>query len=538
MRLTPLAKGFIAAVVCAVIGFATWHYKGDAIKKWAGGDKVSGEDAKGDFDKLNSAPGDPARNVGSTGVGSASVGTGRLNRPLVVGINTWAGHSPGIVFNNGMEPNAGSQYKSKYGMDVKFVLLEDPAAKLAAFRSGEVDIMWNTVDNWAREASVLAEQNQKAKSIIMQDWSRGGDGIVSLASIKSVEDLKGHKIACTQFTPSHFLLLYLLSQSGLTPDERAEVEKNIIFMTDAPAAAAAFKSKNVDAAVTWEPDLSGAVTARGAEAHVLVSTQAATNIIADTLCARQDVIDKAPETVRDFVRGWLDGIEMIKNNPNPSYEVVARALKLDTDTVSGMLSGLKLTPFADNAQFYGLTGAKAHYETLFDTAFVIWRKKGLVTKSVDARSWADTRFLQAVASYYPGQKVEEAPVVAKAPSDKDVPILHQQIQIQFTPGSDEIMPGSYLLLDKLGETMTSFGSTVLRIEGNTDTTGTQAVNLPLSEKRALSVKNYIVKNFPNIPPTRFQTIGRGSSNPIAENTTEAGRQQNRRTDIKVILATQ
>src|SRR6185295_4478053 len=118
-------------------------------------------------------------------------------------------------------------------------------------------------------------------------------------SIKSVEDLKGHKIACTQFTPSHFLLLYLLSQSGLTPEERAGVEKNIIFTTDAPSAAAA---------VTWEPDLSGAVTARGDEAHVLVSTQAATNIIADTLCARQNVIDQAPETVRDFVRGWLDGI--------------------------------------------------------------------------------------------------------------------------------------------------------------------------------------------------------------------------------------
>jgi len=538
MKLTPLAKAFIAVVVFAVIGFATWHYKGEAIKKWAGGEKATGEDAKGDFDKLNNAPGDPARNAGSTGVGSASVGTGRLNRPLIVGINTWAGHSPGIVFNNGMEPNAGSQYKSKYGMDVKFVLLEDPAAKLAAFRSGEVDIMWNTVDNWAREASILAEQNQKAKSIIMQDWSRGGDGIASLSTIKSVEDLKGHKIACTQFTPSHFLLLYLLSQSGLTPQERAEVEQNIIFTTDAPAAAAAFKAKQVDAAVTWEPDLSGAVTARGAEAHVLVSTQAATNIIADTLCARQDVIDKAPETVRDFVRGWLDGIEMIKNNPNPSYEVVARALKLDTDTVSGMLSGLKLTPYADNAQFYGLAGAKAHYETLFDTAFVIWRKKGLVTKAVDAKGWADTRFLQAIASYYPGQKVEEAPVVAKAPSEKDVPILHQQIQIQFTPGSDEIMPGSYLLLDKLGETMTSFGSTVLRVEGNTDSTGSATGNLTLSERRAQSVKNYIVKNFPNIPPTRFQTIGRGSANPIAENTTEAGRQQNRRTDIKVILATQ
>jgi NitT/TauT family transport system substrate-binding protein len=537
MRLTPLAKAFIAVVVLAVIGFATWHYKGDAIKEWAGGERASNEDSKGDFDKLNNAPGDPARNAGSAGVGSASIGSGRLNRPLVVGINTWAGHAPGIVFNNGMEPGAGSQYKTKYGMDVKFVLLEDPAAKLAAFRSGQVDIMWNTVDNWAREASILAAENQQAKSIIMQDWSRGGDGIVALSSIKSVEDLKGKKIACTQFTPSHFLLLYLLSQSGLTPEERAAVEKNIVFTTDAPAAAAAFTAKQVDAAVTWEPDLSAAVTNRGAEAHILVSTQAATNIIADTLCARQDLINQAPETVRDFVRGWLDGIEMIKSNPNPSYEVVGRALKLDTDTVSGMLSGLKLTPYADNAQFYGLTGSKGHYETLFDTAFVIWRKKALTRATVNAKDWADTRFLQAVAANYPGQKVEEAPVVAKAPSAKDVPILHQQIQIQFTPNSDQIMPGSYLLLDKLGETMTSFGNTVLRIEGNTDSTGSQAVNQPLSEKRAQAVKNYIVQNFPHIPPTRFQTIGRGSANPIAENTTEAGRQQNRRTDIKVILAT-
>jgi NitT/TauT family transport system substrate-binding protein len=538
MKLTPLAKAFIGVVVLAVIGFATWHYKGDAIKEWAGGEKVAeGGDFKGDFDKLNNAPGDPGRNVGSTGVSSTSVGTGRLNRPLIVGINTWAGHAPGIVFNNGMDPNAGSQYKSKYGMDVKFVLLEDPAAKLAAFRSGEVDIMWNTVDNWAREASILAEQNQQAKSIIMQDWSRGGDGIAALSTIKSIEDLKGHRIACTQFTPSHFLLLYLLSQSGLSPEDRAAVEKNIMFTTDAPSAAAAFKARQVDAAVTWEPDLSGAVTARGNEAHVLVSTQAATNIIADTLCARQAVIDQAPETVRDFVRGWLDGIEMIKNNPNQSYEIVGKALKLDNETVSGMLSGLKLTPYADNAQFYGLTGSKAHYETLFDTAFVIWRRKGLVTKSVDAKGWADTRFLQAVASAYPGQKVEEAPVIARAPSERDVPILHQQIQIQFTPGSDEIMPGSYLLLDKLGETMTSFGSTVLRVEGNTDSTGSSSGNVSLSERRAQSVRNYIVKNFPNIPPTRFQTIGRGASNPIAENTSEAGRQQNRRTDIKVILAT-
>ncbi|MEK6374226.1 MAG: phosphate ABC transporter substrate-binding/OmpA family protein [Acidobacteriota bacterium] len=543
MRLTAFAKFFVTVVILAVVGYAVYHYKGADVRKWAVGDKSKKTASDGvssnDFDALKNAPADPSRDAGSSGVSPASLASGgKLGRPLVVAINTWAGHAPGIVYNWGMDPNANSFYKKKYGMDVKFVLIEDPAAKLAAFRKGDVDIMWNTVDNWAREASILAENNQRAKSFIMQDWSRGGDGIVSLSSIKSIEQLKGHKVACTQFTPSHFLLLYLLAQSGLSPADRAEVEKNIIFTQDAPAAAAMFKAKQVDAAVTWEPDLSSAVTARGDEAHVLVSTTAATNIIADTLCARQDVIDQAPDTVRDFVHGWFDGIEMIKTDPTGSYNIVGKALKLDTDTVSGMLSGLKLTPYPDNAQFYGLTGGKAHYETLFDTAFVIWRKKGLVNRTVEAKDWADARFIQAIAAAYPGAKVEEPKMAAKAPSKMDRAIINKQIQIHFTPGSDEIMPGSFFVLDSLGDTMTSFGNTYLRIEGNTDATGSPTSNMSLSERRALAVKNYIVQTFPHIEVVRFQTIGRGQANPVADNATEAGRQLNRRTDIKVVLATE
>ena len=544
MRLTPLAKLFITVVILAVIGYAVYHYKGTDVRKWAtGSDKTqtaSGEAvSNNDFDALKNAPADPSRDAGSNGVQAVGLtSSGKLGRPLVVAINTWAGHAPGVVSNGGLDASSSSLYKKKYGLDVKFVLIEDPAAKLAAFRKGDVDIMWDTVDNWAREASVLAEQNQKARSILMQDWSRGGDGIVSLSSINSVEQLKGHKISCTQFTPSHFLLLYLLSQSGLSPDDRNALEKNIIFATDAPAAAAMFKAKQVDAAVTWEPDLSAAVAARGDEAHVLVSTTAATNIIADTLVARQDVIDKAPDTMRDFVHGWFDGIDLMKQDPTSSYNVVGKALKLDAETVSGMLSGLKLTGYADNAQFYGLAGGKAHFETLFDTAFVIWRKKGLVTRPVEAKDWVDPRFVQALAANYPGAKVEEPKIAAKAPSSNDRAIINKQIEIHFTPGSDQIMPGSFFVLDALGDTMTSFGNTYLRVEGNTDATGSSTANMTLSEKRALAVKNYVLKNFPNIEAARFQTIGRGATNPVADNATEAGRQLNRRTEIKVILSTQ
>jgi len=226
----------------------------------------------------------------------------------------------------------------------------------------------------------------------------------------------------------------------------------------------------------------------------------------------------------------------MKADPASTNAEVGKALKLDADTVSGMLSGLKLTQYADNAQFYGLSGGKAHFDTLFDTAFVIWRKKGLVTRAVDAQDYSDPRFLRTLAAAYPAQKVEEPTLAAKNPSASDRAIINKEIQIHFTPGSDEIMPGSYFVLDALGDTMTSFGGTYLRVEGNTDATGSSTVNMTLSEKRALAIKNYILKNFPNIQAARFQTIGRGSTNPVATNTTETGRQLNRRTDIRVVLA--
>jgi NitT/TauT family transport system substrate-binding protein len=540
MKLTPFAKFFVTLVVLTVLGYVGYTKFGGRLRLWATG-KMGGTAAekveKADFARLADAPPDADRKALVTGVPPLAVTGGKLDRPLVVGINTWAGHAPGIVFNRGLDPNPKSLYQKQFGLEVKFVLLEDPSAKLAAFKKGDVDIMWNTVDNWAREASLLSEGSVAGKSILLQDWSRGGDGIVSLSSIRSIEDLKGKTVACTQFTPSHFLLLYLLSQSGLTAEERGQLEKSIVFSQDAPAAAAMFKAKRVDAAVTWEPDLSASVAARGDEAHILVSTMAATNVIADTLVARNDLLERAPETVRAFVDGWFKGIELMRQDPAGSNAIVGQGLKLDADTVSGMLSGLKLTPYADNALFYGLAGGKAHYETLFDTAFLIWRKKGLVTRPVNAADWADSRFLKSLSGEYAGQAVAELTVKAKAPSTKDRAIINKQIQIHFTPGSDQIMEGSNFVLDSLGDTMVSFGNTYLRIEGNTDATGGARANLSLSEKRALAVRDYLLTHFPQLKPSRFQTIGRGAANPVAPNETEAGRQLNRRTEIKVVLAT-
>jgi NitT/TauT family transport system substrate-binding protein len=539
MKLTPFGKLFLALVVLGVVGFVVFKRFGGEIRQWAGAGEGRKEAVtKEDFTNIGQLPDAPRDGKVDVRPADVKLGTGKLNRPLRVAINTWAGHAPGIVANGGLDMGSpASLYKRKYNLDVIFVLIEDPVAKLNAFIKGDVDIMWDTVDSFANEASKLAEQGMSAKSILQEDWSRGGDGIVALKSIKSVEDLKGKKIATTKFTPSHWLLLYLLSQSGLTNDERNEIERNLVFTAEAPQAAAAFKAKKVDAAVTWEPDLSGAVAARGDEAHVLVSTTAATNVIADTLVARQAIIDQAPGAIQDFVAGWFDAISVMKEDPQGSNQIVANALKLTPDDVSGMLSGLKLTPYADNAQFYGLTSQKPYFNTLFNAAFVIWRKKGVVTKVVDAKDWADTRFVGSLANQYKEQKVEESFAFKDKPTVSDRAIVNKSLSIHFATNSDEIMPGSYFTLDSLGETMLAFGNTYLQVEGNTDARGNPQQNKTLSQRRAEAVKGYLVKNF-NIPEQRFVTVGRGAENPVASNTTEDGRAMNRRTDIKVVLNAQ
>ncbi len=550
MKLTGFGKLFIALVALGVIGYIGFARfgLGDKLREFAGASskktpdersaKGAGTDdvTKDDFARLRDGFEDAPRDGKlPVNAGTATVGAATLNRPLRVAINTWAGHAPGIVANGGMKPGgAASLYKKKYGLDVEFKLFEDPSQKLAAFISGDVDIMWDTVDSYAREASVLAEKGIKAKAIIQEDWSRGGDGIVSLKTIKSVEDLKGKKIATTQYTPSHWLLLFLLAQSGLSPQDRADIEKNLTIVPEAPQAAALFKAKKVDAAVTWEPDLSGAVSAREDEAHVLVSTVAATNVIADTLVARQQVIDESPRAIADFVAGWFDAIGVMKEDPEGTNRIVATELKLTPEDVSGMLSGLKLTAFADNGIFFGLSGPRSSFDALFNGAFVIWRKKGVITKVVDAADWKDSRFVAALASQYKEQKVEETFAFKDKPKITDRAIVKKSLSIHFTTGSDEIMPGSYFTLDSLGDTMLAFGNTYLQVEGNTDSRGNEPTNKSLSQKRAEAVKAYLVKNF-NLDAKRFVTVGKGSGNPVASNEDEDGRALNRRTDIKVVL---
>lgn len=103
--------------------------------------------------------------------------------------------------------------------------------------------------------------------------------------------------------------------------------------------------------------------------------------------------------------------------------------------------------------------------------------------------------------------------------------------ILFDVNSDNIKATSYIALDKIANIMLKNEGMKMDIEGHTDNTGSVRHNQVLSGKRALAIKIYLVNK--GVSHERLTASGFGSENPIAENTTEAGRAKNRRVAFKV-----
>ena len=103
--------------------------------------------------------------------------------------------------------------------------------------------------------------------------------------------------------------------------------------------------------------------------------------------------------------------------------------------------------------------------------------------------------------------------------------------ISFDVGRAEIKPNLAPILDRFALTLNEHKATKVRIVGHTDSTGSDAINDPLSVNRASSTRNYLVTR--GVDTNRIAIDGRGSREPIADNATEAGRAKNRRVEIFV-----
>jgi outer membrane protein OmpA-like peptidoglycan-associated protein len=103
--------------------------------------------------------------------------------------------------------------------------------------------------------------------------------------------------------------------------------------------------------------------------------------------------------------------------------------------------------------------------------------------------------------------------------------------ISFDTNRANIKPNFRPILDRFASTLQQNPYTTVTIIGHTDSTGSDAINNPLSINRAAETRSYLTAR--GVAPNRIQIDGRGSYEPIASNTTEANRALNRRVEIYV-----
>lgn len=105
-------------------------------------------------------------------------------------------------------------------------------------------------------------------------------------------------------------------------------------------------------------------------------------------------------------------------------------------------------------------------------------------------------------------------------------------KIYFQTGKAIILPKSYDILNSVAQAMKDYGGIRVEIQGHTDSDGSASYNLKLSDKRAKAVKDYLAQQ--GVSDSRLESKGYGETSPIAENTTEDGKEKNRRVEFRIL----
>lgn len=142
---------------------------------------------------------------------------------------------------------------------------------------------------------------------------------------------------------------------------------------------------------------------------------------------------------------------------------------------------------------------------------------------------------EGTAVHHNGCPLKEYPAaapVAEPPAPQDeVIVLSDQGEVLFAFDSDKLTPAAMATLDGLLDRLAAPDVQAIRVEGHTDSVGSDAYNQKLSERRAASVANYLASR--GVAADRLSTRGFGESQPLVDNASDDGRAQNRRVEIVI-----
>jgi len=471
-------------------------------------------------------------------------------------VNVWIGWLPIVAANGGFAPNEDSVFFREHGFKVNLRLIDDPVVARDAFASGDSHVLWGTLDMMVLFAPELMKDSRTAPRIVQQiDWSNGGDGIVVRGDVHSVQDLRGKTVVYAQNSPSQYFVNNLLINAGVQPGE-----VNHRYTATAFEAAAAFVAdKNIDACVSWAPDIYN-IPERVAGTRILTTTAEANKLIADVWAARADFAKDHPEIVQGLVEGIFSAMEQLKDDTfrARAYQWMAEGYGMPVSEVEAMSADAHTTNFAENKSFFLNQNQPANFERTWKNISFVYRELGLIDSPVRFDEVMDFTAIKAIdeAGLFAGQKDEYRTAFVPTTYSRvkaEAPILTQTIRINFYPNSANIYeprhddidrpiantlydPTADATLEKVGRLAGQYERAVIAVVGHTDAS-MRGRGVPfedvqkLSLDRARAVRDALIQKY-DFDPDKFVIEGEGWNVP-ADPDDPDNHALNRRVEIAV-----
>ncbi|GGB13046.1 OmpA family protein [Puia dinghuensis] len=305
----------------------------------------------------------------------------------------------------------------------------------------------------------------------------------------------------------------------------------------------------VDAVATWTPGDVNVATKKGGLVTIASTHQYASQMPVETIAIkkwaydhRTDIEDmiialaEAGDQVRSFTEARKFASEVsaaVYQEQNAAYwlKYYNGVEEQDVQGLKVHLGGSAVFNLADMANSYGLGADKVdRYKAVYNTFgnLMVKMYPKIMPNFVPYEKAVDKSFLLSVISNHP-ELLEGKAIETKYASEITEAVSSRSYHIEFETGSAVIRPDSYKMLDEIFQSAVVAEGLKIGVFGHTDNNGSDEVNMPLSEKRAAAVKEYLVRR--GLKEARIETKGFGSTKPVADNSTEAGRSRNRRVEI-------
>ena len=305
----------------------------------------------------------------------------------------------------------------------------------------------------------------------------------------------------------------------------------------------------VDGVATWTPGDVNVATKKGGLVTIANTRQYASQMPNQTITIKKWAYDHRTDVENmiialaqagDQVRSFNDAKEFAAKVSADVYneQDAAYWLKyyngIEEKDIQGLkvnLGGSAVFNLADMANTYGLGNDKVdRYKAVYNTFgnLMVKMYPQLMPTFNPYEKAVDKSFLLSVISNHP-ELLEGKAIEAQYANEITSEVSSKSYSIEFETGSANIKSSSYKLLDEIFESAVVAEGLKLGIYGHTDNSGDDAVNIPLSERRANAVRDYLMKK--GLGQSRIETKGYGSTKPIADNSSAEGKAKNRRVEI-------